>query len=193
MHNYCKLKILLGSMFSGKSTELIRLIRREQSINNNILVIKPIIDNRYSNEHICSHNNDRIRCITTNNLNEIIQLEEWDKINCIFIDEGQFFKGLYNFVIECLETYNKSVIIAGLDGDSNRKSFGEILSLIPLADEVRKLSAYCHYCKNGTLGIFTHRITNDKKQTLIGGANVYKAVCRQHYILLNKCSKTITC
>ena len=181
-----KLKIIMGPMFSGKSTELIRLIRREKVITDNILVIKPIIDNRYSSDHICSHDYDKVKCITTENLNSVKNLSEWEKAEVIFIDEAQFFTGLYNFVLENLEQFNKSIIVVGLDGDYKRKPFGEILQLIPIADNVTKLTSYCNFCKDGTNGIFTLRLNNSQNQELVGGSEIYKSVCRNHYNLLKQ-------
>ena len=193
MNKNVQRKIYIGPMFSGKSTELIRLIRREKAIDNNILVIKPLIDKRYSEDHVCSHDYDKVQCVTTKELKSTKSIKDWNNIKVIFIDEAQFFKGLYDFVVECLEVYNKSVVIVGLDGDYKREPFGDILRLIPLSDEVKKLTAYCHFCKDGTPGIFTLRMTNDDKQELVGGSDIYRSVCRHHYLLLNKMKSANTC
>ena len=97
----------------------------------------------------------------------------------ILINEGQFFKGLHTVVHDMLKN-NKIVYICGLDGDFERKKFGEILDLIPLCDKVTKLTSLCSLCKNGTLGIFSKRISNEKEQTVIGSDN-YLPVCRNCY------------
>jgi thymidine kinase len=108
------------------------------------------------------------------NNNEIIRNSD-----VILINEGQFFNNLYNIVNDMLKN-KKVVYICGLDGDFERKKFGEILDLIPLCDKVNKLTSLCSICKNGTSGIFSMRITNEKEQTVIGSDN-YLPVCRVCY------------
>ena len=99
--------------------------------------------------------------------------------NVIAVDEAQFFTGLRPFVERAL-SHGKHVILAGLDGDYRQQVFGEILSLIPLADNVIKLSALCMVCKDGTEGPFSKRLTSDTCQECVGGASEYAAVCRKH-------------
>jgi thymidine kinase len=101
------------------------------------------------------------------------------KSNVILINEGQFFSDLYDSVLQMLKQ-GKRIYIAGLDGDFERKPFGDILRLIPLCDDVIKLKSLCSLCRNGTHGIFTHRLTLEKEQTLIGSDN-YIPVCRKCY------------
>jgi thymidine kinase len=97
----------------------------------------------------------------------------------ILINEGQFFDNLHEVVKDMLKN-NKVVYVCGLDGDFERKKFGEILDLIPLCDKVTKLTSLCSLCKNGTPGIFSMRISNEKEQTVIGSEN-YLPVCRNCY------------
>ena len=97
----------------------------------------------------------------------------------ILINEGQFFPDLYDTVIKMIKD-NKKVYIAGLDGDFQRKKFGQMLDLIPLCDTITKLTSLCNICKNGNLGIFSKRITNEIEQTVIGSNN-YIPVCRTCY------------
>jgi thymidine kinase len=97
----------------------------------------------------------------------------------ILINEGQFFPDLEEFVKRLLSE-NKQVYICGLDGDFERKKFGQILDLIPLCDKVHKLSSLCSLCKNGTKGIFSMRLTSEKEQTVVGSEN-YIPVCRTCY------------
>jgi thymidine kinase len=97
----------------------------------------------------------------------------------ILINEGQFFDDLYPCVFDMLRE-KKHVYICGLDGDFQRNKFGSILDLIPICDKVTKLNSLCGICKNGTPGIFSKRITNDKEQLLIGSNN-YISVCRSCY------------
>jgi thymidine kinase len=97
----------------------------------------------------------------------------------ILINEGQFFGDLYDCVLDMLKE-NKKVYIAGLDGDFQRKRFGQILDLIPMCDEVTKLVSLCSICKNGSPGIFSLRLSKEEQQTLIGSDN-YVPVCRMCY------------
>jgi thymidine kinase len=97
----------------------------------------------------------------------------------ILINEGQFFPDLYDFVNELLKA-DKKVYVCGLDGDFERKKFGNILDLIPLCDKVRKLTSLCSICKDGTPAIFSMRLTEEKEQTIVGSDN-YIPVCRKCY------------
>jgi thymidine kinase len=97
----------------------------------------------------------------------------------ILINEGQFFSDLYDVVLDML-SHNKKVYICGLDGDFERKKFGQILDLIPLCDKVTKLTSLCSQCKDGTPGIFSMRLTTETQQTLVGSDN-YIPVCRKCY------------
>jgi thymidine kinase len=171
-----RLELIIGGMFSGKSTELIRRINREKSINKKIIIINFIDDNRYSSNSISTHDMIKVNCVKVEKLFEIPE-ELLNNYDSIFIDEGQFFYDLYAFVQKFID---KHIVISGLDGDSNQKSFGDILNLIPLCDTVDKLCAYCSKCNNGTLAPFTKKITKDTKQFDIGGSDKYIPVCRFH-------------
>jgi thymidine kinase len=171
-----RLELIIGSMFSGKSTELIRRINREKSINKKIIVINYVSDNRYSSNSVSTHDLVKVNCIKVEKLFQIPP-ELINDHESIFIDEGQFFTDLYPFVNKFI---NKHIVVSGLDGDSNQKPFGDILSLIPLCDSVDKLCAYCKICNNGTLAPFTKKIISDNKQVDIGGSDKYLPVCRKH-------------
>lgn len=173
------LELIYGPMFAGKSCELIRRIRLLKVLNKKYIVIKPMIDTRYDNESIVSHNLDREECIKLDLMNSIYSINI-DNIDTIFIDEGQFFPDLKEVVIELVERYNKNVIVAGLITDFNRNKFGQILDLIPLCDKVTKLSSLCSICKDGTPGIFSKRISSEEEQTVVGSDN-YIPVCRMCY------------
>ena len=176
------LHIIMGPMFSGKSTELIRLIREYKFIEKNILVIKHSSDDcRYAESKICTHDQQKEDCISLSELEKIRESSEYKNAEIVFIEEAQFFEGLSGFIKEGMESLNKSFIIAGLDGDFKREPFGEILSLIPYSNKVTKLNALCKFCKNGTEAPFTKRLTNSKEQHLVGGEDKYASVCRYHY------------
>jgi len=176
-----RLELIIGNMFSGKSTELIRRINREKSINKKILVINYSEDNRYSNNSVATHDQLKISCIKLKVLADFNKslLNQYDSV---FIDEGQFFTDLYSFVSELVDNYKKHVIVSGLDGDSNRNTFGDLIKLIPICDTVDKLHAYCNKCNNGRIAPFTKKIKEDTILIDIGGSNKYIPVCRYHYI-----------
>jgi thymidine kinase len=181
-----KLELIIGPMFSGKSTELIRHIRMMKVINTKYIVIKPKIDTRYELDKIVSHNKDSENCIVIDDLNEIND-EMINECNYIIIDEGQFFKNLKIKVLYWVEKLCKNVIIAGLDGDFQRNKIGEIIDLIPYSDKCTKMCALCKLCCDGTFALFSHRISDsNKKQILIGTNDFYIPVCRSHYLDLNK-------
>lgn len=175
-----RLELIIGCMFSGKSTELIRRLKRYRAIDKNVLVINSAKDTR-STEHVLkTHDGVTFNCIKTNNLNEVFNSKDFRKIEIIGIDEGQFFEGLHDFVLTALQL-DKHIIIASLDGDSNQCTFGETLSLIPLADDIVKLKALCMECNDGTAAAFSKRIAMKCEcQELIGAEDLYRAVCRKH-------------
>ena len=172
--NSSELHLIIGPMFSGKTTELLRIANRLKSINTNILVVNYIEDKRYSSTNMSTHNLIEIECLFTENLLTL----EYSKYDIICINEGQFFNDLIIFCKKALNE-NKKIYICGLDGDINQNKFGQLLDLIPICDTVTKLNAFCKICKNGTLAPFTKRIGNNKEIKLIG-SNEYIAVYRNH-------------
>ena len=126
-----------------------------------------------------THDNITFNCVKTDNLLSLFCTDTIQNVDIIAIDEAQFFSHLRDFVEGVLEM-NKHVIVAGLDGDFKQCIFGEILYLIPLADEVDKLKAMCMECQDGTLGPFSKRTVENKKQELVGANEMYKSVCRFH-------------
>lgn len=163
--------------------------------NISIAVINHSSDNRYTanNNLLSTHDKTVVPCILTKSLKELWNYDSLDenyndksechmllrRANVILINEGQFFEDLYPCVLDMLSE-KKQVYICGLDGDFQRQKFGTILDLIPMCDKVTKLNSLCGICKNGTPGIFSKRITNEKEQFLIGSDN-YIPVCRNCY------------
>jgi len=175
------LELIIGPMYAGKSTELIRIINRYKCLKKNIVVINHNLNNRYGSAGLTTHNNQYIdNCIIINKLIEIKD-DIIDKIDVIIIEELQFFEDAYDNIIKWCDIKNKIVIAAGLDGDFLKNPFGDVLRLIPHSDKVTKLSALCKRCNNGTLAHFSKRITNDNQTTLVGSDDVYEAVCRKHF------------
>jgi thymidine kinase len=128
---------------------------------------------------LSNHNKEMIPCLWSDILSSIDK-DEISNADVILVNEGQFFTDLYNCVKKWVDIDGKKIYVCGLDGDSNRKKFGEILDLIPLADKVVKLNALCSICKNGTKALFTLRLTPETSQVLIG-SDCYKPVCRFCY------------
>lgn len=174
------LTLKIGCMFSGKTSEIIRIVNRLSVINKDILLINSSLDDRYVKNSICSHNKNKIDCISVNKLNDI-STDKYLKCEYIIVDEAQFFEDLYDFVTVAVDINQKHVIIVGLNGDSNRKNFGEIYKLYPLADKIDLLTALCSICKNGTKAIFSKKILEDDKQTDVGSSDKYIPVCRNCY------------
>lgn len=185
MENSGYLKLYVGCMFAGKSSEIITECRRRLAINQKVIGINFSDDSRYSNENfIVNHNKEKIQCIKVHKLKDI-PINEIESNDFIFIDEGQFFPDLVENVILWVNFYKKSVYVFGLDGDFKREPFGHILELVPQCDEIVKLKAFCIMCKNSTFGLFTHRMSGGDKQIVIG-CNNYVSLCRNHYNQLNQ-------
>jgi thymidine kinase len=176
------LKIILGPMFSGKTSYLINAYNDNISNNISTLAINHSLDNRYGTGEIISHDNISIPCIDMLKLSEIYNTD-FIKYDSIIINEAQFFDDILLMVTVLVEKYNKNVIICGLDGDYRQKKFGSILDLIPICNEVTKLHGICHFCKSKSY--FTIRITKETDQISIGNDN-YLPVCRKCYNLYSQ-------
>jgi thymidine kinase len=190
------LELFIGPMYASKTTHLVEIYKQCNFCNISVTVINHTIDNRYDDELLSTHDKVKIPCIKTERLSDvwaesidleddlsnIHRVEEKFKVatsDVILINEGQFFEDLYEIVVEMLKQ-NKKIYICGLDGDFERKRFGQVLDLIPLCDKVTKLTSLCSLCKNGTPGIFSMRLTQETDQTVVGSDN-YIPVCRKCY------------
>lgn len=179
------IKLYIGCMYSGKTSELIKECKKHLAIEKKVMCINYKNDTRYGDDDfLYSHDLHKIECVKVDKLADVSD-NLIKNIDSIMINEGQFFTDLYHHVKKWCEEYNKDIIISGLDGDFKRQRFGTLLDVIPLADSVHKLSALCSICKNGTLANFSHRLSNEHEQVVIGATN-YIAVCRKHYLELNK-------
>lgn len=173
------LEIILGPMFSSKTTYLLKTYNQYKFCNIPIIAINHSFDKRYHDSLMSTHDKVMIPCVQTDNLLELFKDVSYFDNDVFLINEGQFFQDLYE-AVDLLLKHNKKIFVSGLDGDFERKKFGKILDLIPLCDKVTKLTSLCSICKDGTLGIFSMRLTNDKQQTLVGSDN-YIPVCRMCY------------
>ena len=199
--NYGYLELVSGPMYSGKTTLLLSRYKQFKFCNIDILVINHSDDSmRYSSTQLSSHDKVMIPCIMTYSLNGIYRLdkkgtinevnqlteEEFNKYKVILINEIQFFEEeALDWIKTAVDKYNKHIYVCGLDGDFQRKKFGNWLeTLMPFCDNHIKLHSYCSNCKVKK-AIFTHRNTNETAQKIIG-SECYIPVCRGCYILLNK-------
>ena len=176
------LELIVGPMFSGKSSELVRRTYRIQSIQKQYIIFNSILDNRYGSTGIFTHNNGHLPCYVIDNLMSQIDNAIYNAADTVFIDEAQFFGDLYEFVKIAVEEHHKNVVVIGLDGDSNRENFGQIHELLPLCDDIVKLKALCSECKDGTPGIFSKKLSNSSTKIEVG-SSCYRAVCRKCYLL----------
>ena len=172
------LHIIMGNMFSGKTSELIRRLKRLKVIHKNILVLNSDKDTRSPDEVLRTHDNVKFNCLKVSDPFEVVVSDDFLYCDTVAIDEAQFFPKLKKFVELCLFE-NKMVILAGLDGDCFQRKFGELIDCIPLATEVTKLSALCMKCNNGNVGPFTKRTVDSTELELIGGSDMYIAVCQK--------------
>lgn len=187
------LDIILGPMFSCKTTELLRRLSTVTEVGLKVLYINNVIDDRNTQDVFSTHNKQlKQKLSRTMKMTSVKRLEEADSlvdvVNIVGIDEAHFFDDLSK-VIEWVEVKQKRVIIVSLDGDWQRCKIGKIYDLIPLCDTVTKLSAYCISCaKSGKLvnGLFSCRVVNDNNTILVGGNDKYQAVCRECYLKVNQ-------
>jgi thymidine kinase len=191
------LKLIIGPMFSSKSSSLLAEINRYKYITDKILVINSILDKQRNADmeinqdgigFIKTHDNKTFPAIMISKLEELntntFFNEKYNYADIILIDEGQFYNDLYLFLRNELnnKNNNKNFIVAGLSSDFNMEPIGDIIKLIPLADEILKLSALCIYCKNGTAASFTKLLKKENdSQILVGANDLYAPCCRMHF------------
>jgi thymidine kinase len=168
------IEVICGSMFSGKSEELIRRLRRAMIARQKVAIFKPKIDNRFSVDHIVSHSALKIPSQVVDNSRDILEISLEAQV--VGIDEAQFFdKDLVN-VCQKLANMGKRVIVAGLDQDYRGEPFEPIPQLLAIAEYITKTHAICVIC--GNPANYTQRKTADKKQVIVGAADIYEARCR---------------
>ena len=172
------LDIVIGPMFAGKTSRILSLISRYGAIGKKVLVVTHSSDQRYTNkQQIVSHDGQSALCIQTTSLLDVDL-----SYDIIIIDETQFFTKVRYFVELAVDSLGKQVYLFGLDGDYNRQPFGEILSCIPLADRVERITSFCQDCANGIPGLFSFRIKHVSDQVLVGGKESYKPLCRKCFL-----------
>lgn len=177
--NY-RLELIFGNMQSGKSTELMRRLKI-RSIYKKTLAVNTKRDTRYGNSGIITHDGLTMESLRVGSLNELLTMSEYSTAQVIGIDEGNFYPEIASFIINQLATTNKTFIIAGLNGDKNKKFFGNLHELIPHAEKIDFFKAVCKRCANGTEASFTIDLIKFEGQEKVGGSETYESVCRKHY------------
>ncbi|MBQ9178523.1 MAG: thymidine kinase, partial [Prevotella sp.] len=172
-----RIEVICGSMFSGKTEELIRRMKRAKFARQHVEIFKPSIDTRYSDEEVVSHDRHSIVSTPIATSSSILLLSS--DIDVVGIDEAQFFDD--GLVDVCNELANKGirVIVAGLDMDYKGEPFGPIPALCAIADEVTKVHAICVKC--GALAYVSHRLVDNERRVLLGEVDKYEPLCRECY------------
>ena len=173
------IEVVCGPMFSGKTEELIRRVRRSQIARQKVQIFKPSIDDRFHQSDVVSHSAQSIEAVPVKNSLEILN-KVYDSTRVVAIDEIQFFDEMIIKVVTKLARRGCRVICAGLDQDSNGRPFGSIPDLLAISDSVDKVQAVCTVC--GAPATKSVRVDNSKKgQVVVGHSDIYEARCRTHF------------
>lgn len=175
------IEVICGSMFSGKTEELLRRVKRAQISKLNTIILKPKIDSRYNEKNVVSHNKNKLSSTPIEHSEDILKLVK--DVDVVGIDEAQFIdKGLVK-ICDQLANEGKRIIIAGLDMDYLGNPFGVIPHLLAIAENILKLHAICIDC--GNIANYTFRKSSDDKLIKIGECESYKALCRKCFLTNN--------
>lgn len=177
-HQRGRIEVICGSMFSGKTEELIRRLKRANFARQRVEIYKPAIDSRYSEEEVVSHDSNAISSTPVDSSASILLFTS--EVDVVGIDEAQFFDSSLIEVCNQLANNGIRVIIAGLDMDFKGNPFGPMPGLCAIADEVSKVHAICVKC--GQLASFSHRTVKNDKQVLLGETAEYEPLCRECYL-----------
>lgn len=186
------IEVICGPMFAGKTEEIIRRVRRLHYAKKKVLVFKPSIDNRYSDDNIVSHNKQMIDAINIADIRDVFNYVD-QSTAAVVIDEAQFFSDEIITVVNALADAGKRVIIGGLDTDFRGEPFGPMPRLLALAEHVTKLTAIC--VVSGEPATRTQRLINGKPANyddpivLIGASEAYEPRARRYHIVLNRPKK----
>lgn len=179
------INLIVGPMFSGKTKELLHRIKQaERNPNHRVVCLTHAKDTRYSTlGEIVSHTGDSHEAIALSELLPFLSDHRYRDATHIMIEESQFFHDLFPFVTQSADANRKQLVCAGLDGDFARESFGQLIMLVPHCDSIVKLRANCPKCSETGTAIFTARVKgHGSDQVYIGGTEVYRPLCRKHYI-----------
>ena len=185
-HRPGRIEVVCGSMFSGKTEELIRRVKRAVFARQRVEIFKPSIDTRYSEEEVVSHDRNSIRSTMVDTSASILLLAS--DIDVVGIDEAQFLDDGLPAVCNELANRGIRVIVAGLDMDFKGVPFGPMPALCAIADDVTKVHAICMRC--GSLAYVSHRLVNEEKRVLLGEKAQYEPLCRECYLkALEECNQ----
>ena len=168
------IEVICGSMFSGKTEELIRRLKRAKFANQKVEIYKPAIDVRYSDDQVVSHDSHSIPSTPIDSPASMLLLSS--DVEVVGIDEAQFFDETIVEVVQKLADRGIRVIIAGLDMDFAGKPFGPMPALMAVAEDVRKVHAICGKC--GSLATYSHRLSKSRDLVLLGEKDIYEPLCR---------------
>ena len=177
-----QIEVICGSMFSGKTEELIRRLKRAKFAKLKVKTFNPHVDNRYGKNKLISHNSTEIKSLTIKKSHEILDL--YDNVDIVGIDEAQFLDDELPNICNALAAKGVRVIVAGLDMDYLGKPFGVIPKIMAIAEFVTKVHAVCVGC--GDIALNSHRTSLSKDLVEIGSENNYQALCRMCFIKKNK-------
>ena len=175
-------EVICGSMFSGKTEELIRRLKRARCANQKVEIFKPRIDVRYSEEEVVSHDANAIRSTPVESPQNILLMTS--EVDVVGIDEAQFFDASIVDVCRQLADSGVRVIVAGLDMDYTGRPFGSMPALMATAEYVTKVHAICVRC--GNLAHHSHRLTADETQVMLGAHETYEPICRHCFAELRR-------
>jgi len=176
------IEVVTGSMFSGKTEELIRRLKRAKFARQTVEIYKPAMETRYSEDEVVSHDENSIRSTPVDNSSNILLLS--GNVDVIGIDEAQFFdKGLVEIVMK-LANMGTRVIVAGLDMDFKGVPFGPMPGLMAIADHITKVHAICMRC--GSIAQFSHRFSEKDQVVMLGEKESYEPLCRNCYLEATK-------
>lgn len=173
------IEVICGSMFSGKTEELIRRLKRSKIANQRVAIFKPQIDTRYDEHQIVSHDSNSIISTPISNSESLLLLDM--EVDVVGIDEAQFFDSELPFVCEKLALKGLRVIIAGLDMDFKGRPFGPMPQLLAMCEFVTKLHAVCMVC--GHVASHSYRKSSSEQKVLLGEKDLYEARCRKCYFI----------
>ena len=183
------LELLLGPMFAGKSSALLTIVRRHRALGWPVMVITHSLDKRYGEDpEIVNHDQQRLPAIAVDRLIPLLDHAEYAEARLIVVEEAQFFPDLIPFVLRAVDGDGKNAVVVGLDGDAELRPFGRVLDLVPYADRISKLTAFCHLCADGTPALFTHAHREEAAtlaadgQPCVGAGDTYTPMCRRHYL-----------
>jgi thymidine kinase len=175
------IEVICGSMFSGKTEELIRRLKRAKIARQKVEIFKPEVDKRYDETNVVSHDENAILSTPVESASQILLLT--NDVDVVGIDEAQFFDNALPAVCNQLASSGIRVIVAGLDMDYLGNPFGPMPHLIAIAEDVTKVHAVCMNC--GDLAQFTHRIVKDDHLVMLGEMEAYEPLCRRCYLEKN--------